>query len=114
MSIKNSSLRYALNNIQITKYFNYEPRFNGVFERDNLPRIKGRVYVINLDNKQSEGTYCVSLFIDKHAALYFDSFGIEYFPQEVLNKIQDKSITPKIFNYKPMTLLYVDFIMLLS
>ena len=25
--------------------------------------------------------------------MYFDSFGIEYIPQEVLNKIKDKSIT---------------------
>ena len=30
-------------------------------------------------------------------AVYFDSFGIEYIPQEVLNKIKDKSITHNIF-----------------
>ena len=30
-------------------------------------------------------------------AVYFDSFGIEYIPQEVLNKIRDKSITHNIF-----------------
>ena len=30
-------------------------------------------------------------------AVYFDSFGIEYIPQEVLNKIIDKSITHNIF-----------------
>ena len=28
---------------------------------------------------------------------YFDSFRIEYIPQEVLNKIKDKSITHNIF-----------------
>ena len=42
-------------NIEITKYFDYELRFNGVFSRDNLPRIKDGVYVINLDDKQSKG-----------------------------------------------------------
>ena len=31
-----------LHNIEITKYFNYEPRFNGVFSRDDLPRTKDR------------------------------------------------------------------------
>ena len=31
--------------------FNNEPRFNGVFSRDNLPRIKDGVYVVNLDDK---------------------------------------------------------------
>ena len=37
------------------------------------------------------------MFIDKNTAVYFDSFGIEYIPQEVLNKIKDKSITHNIF-----------------
>ena len=53
--------------------------------------------MINLDGKQSKGTHWVSLFIDKNTALYFDSFGIEYIPQEVLNKIRDKFITHNIF-----------------
>ena len=29
--------------------------------------------------------------------MYFDSFGIEYIPQEVLNKIEDISITHNTF-----------------
>ena len=35
-------------------------------------------YVINLNDKNSKGTYWVSLFIDRNTAVYFDSFGIEY------------------------------------
>ena len=46
-----------LNNIEINNYFNDEPRFNSVFPRNNLPRIKDGVYVINLDDKNSEGTH---------------------------------------------------------
>ena len=65
--------------------------------RDNLSRLKDREYVINLDGKQSKGTPWVSLFIDKNIAVYFDSFGIEYNPQEVLSKIKNKSITHNIF-----------------
>ena len=29
---------HLLSNIEITNYFNYKPRFNGVFSRDNLHR----------------------------------------------------------------------------
>ena len=47
------------------------------------------MYVINLDNKKSKGTNWVSSFIDRHAAVYFDSFGTEYTPQKVINKIKD-------------------------
>ena len=35
-------------------------------------------YVLNLNDKNSKGTYWVSPFIDRNAAVYFDSFGIEY------------------------------------
>ena len=76
-----------MNNVEITNYLKYEVRINGVFSRNNLPRIKDGAYVINLDDRNSKGTHWVSLFIDKNIAIYFDSFGIEYIPQEVLNQL---------------------------
>ena len=51
--------------------------------------------VISLDDKNGK-PQCVSLFIHKNVAKNFDSFGIEYIPQEVLNNIRDKSITHRI------------------
>ena len=69
-------------NIEITNYFNYENRINGVFSRDKLPIIKDGAYVINLDDKQSKGTLWVSLFIDRNTPVYFDSFEIKYIPQK--------------------------------
>ena len=53
--------------------------------------------MISLNDKKNKGTHWVSLFIDRNLAVYFDSFGTECIPQEVLNKIKDKSITHKIF-----------------
>ena len=69
------------------------PKFSGVFSRDNLRRIKDGAYAINFDDKQNKETHWVSFFTDRNTAVYFDYFGIEYIPQEVLNKIKDKSIT---------------------
>ena len=86
------NLLNPLNNIEITNYFNDKPIFNGVFSRNNLPRIKNGRYVINLDDKNSNAAHWVSLF-DRNTAVYFDSFGIEYIPQEVFNIIKDKLIT---------------------
>ena len=34
--------------------------------------------MINLCENKSKGTHCVSLFIDRNVAVYFDSFGTEY------------------------------------
>ena len=87
---------HPLSNIEITKYFNYNPRFNDVFSRENLPTIKDGAYAINLNDKQSKGTRWVSLFIDRNTAVYFDSLGIKCISKEVLNKIKDKSITHNI------------------
>ena len=67
------------------------------FLRDNLPRINNGAYVKNLDDKQSKRAHWTTLFIDINTAVYVDSFGIEDIPQEVLNKIKDKSITHYIF-----------------
>ena len=86
-----------LNNIKITNYLHYEPRLNGLFSRNNLPRIKDGAFVINLDDTDSKGKHWVSLLIDKNTAVSFESFGIEYIALEVLNKIRDKSVTHNIF-----------------
>ena len=55
------------------------------------------MHAINLDDKSRKRTHWVSLFINTDFVIYFDSFGIEYIPQEVLNKIKDKSITHNTF-----------------
>ena len=69
---------HPLSNIEITKYFNYGPTFNGVFSGGNLLRIKDGAYVINHDDKQSEETHLVLLFIDRGAAAGRNSFEIEH------------------------------------
>ena len=51
-----------LTNSEIQKYFQNEPRFNGVYSRDNFPKkIKDRAYVINLDEYAAVGTHCIPL-----------------------------------------------------
>ena len=48
---------------------------------------KDGAHVINLDSKNSNGKHWISIFFDRNKVIYFDSFGIEYIPQDVLNKI---------------------------
>ena len=45
-------LPHHLTNSEIQKYQN-EPKFNGVYSRNNLPRIKDLTYVINLSECKS-------------------------------------------------------------
>ena len=47
---------HAFNNFKMQKYYQNEPRFNGVYSRDNLPRIKDEAYMINHDEYSDTGT----------------------------------------------------------
>ena len=40
---------HPLTNFEIQKYYQNEPKCNGVYSRNNLPKIKDGIYVINLD-----------------------------------------------------------------
>ena len=54
---------HPLTNFEIQKYYENEPRFNGVFSRDNLLKeIKDGAYVINLDEHKDTGTHWIALF----------------------------------------------------
>ena len=53
--------------------------------------------MINLDDKKSKETHWISLFIEINTAVCCSYFGTEYIPQEVLDKIKDKSITHDVF-----------------
>ena len=38
----------------MTNYFYDEPRSNGIYSRNNLPKVKDRAFVINLHDKNSK------------------------------------------------------------
>ena len=54
----------SLTNFEIQKYYQNEPKFNGVYSRDNLTKIKDGAYVINLDEYSDIGTHCVALHVN--------------------------------------------------
>ena len=49
---------HPLTNFEIKLYYQNEPRFNGVYSRNNLSeKIKYGAYVINLDEYANVGTH---------------------------------------------------------
>ena len=61
-----------------------------------------------------KATHWVSLFIDRNTVVYVHSCGIEDIPQEVLNKIEDKSTTHNIFRIQDNDSTVLNFNVLLS
>ena len=85
---------------EVSKYYKNDCSFNGIFSKGNLPTGKDISNVTNLTDKQSKETHWVSLFITKHMAVYFYSFGMDYIAHKVLSKIKGKSMTYNIFRIK--------------
>ena len=48
---------HLLTNFEIQKYYQNQPKFNGVYSRNNLPKVKDGAYVINSDEYKSIGTH---------------------------------------------------------
>ena len=90
---------HPLTNFEIQEYYQNEPRFNGVFNRDNLPNtIKNGAYVINLDEYRDIGTHWVALYVNNKTITYFDSFGVEHIPREFIKFIgNNKKIKTNIY-----------------
>ena len=75
-------LLHPLINFELEKYYQNEPKFNGVFSRNNLPKkVKDGAYVINLEEYADVGTQWIALFCNKSEIVYFDSFGLEHVPK---------------------------------
>ena len=104
---------HPLTNFEIQKYYQNEPRFNGVYSRDNLPKIKDGAYIINLDEYCDIGAHWVVLHAHNDNVTYFDSLGVEHIPKQIKTFIhcplsfvlrplirdasQNKNITTNIF-----------------
>ena len=89
---------HPLTNFEIQKYYKNEPRFNGVFSRNNLPKkIKDGAYVINLDEYADIGTHWIALFCNRNEIVCFDSFGVEHLPEKIKELIGNINIKVSIF-----------------
>ena len=52
-------LPHPLTNFEIKRYYQNKPKFNGISSRNNSPKIKRAVDIINLDQYQSIGTHWI-------------------------------------------------------
>ena len=93
-------LPHPLDNFEIQIYYHNhaqrrskdETRFNGVYSRDNLPKINNGEYVINLDEYSDIGTNWIHWYVQNNEVTYFDSFGVENIPKEIKIFIGNKNI----------------------
>ena len=88
---------HPLTNSEIQKYYQNEPRFNGVYSIDNVPKIKDGAYVKHLDDYSDDGTHQLAFYVLNNDVTYFDSFAVELIPKEIIAFISNKNIETNIF-----------------
>ena len=52
--------------------------------------MKNGAYVINLDEYHDIGTHWVALYVNNKTITYFDSFGVEHIPKEIIKFIESR------------------------
>ena len=90
---------HPLTNFEIQEYYQNEHRFNGLFSRDNLPNnsSSNNNNHHHLDEYRDIGTHWVALYVNNKTIIYFDSFGVEHIPKEIMEFIGNKNIITNIF-----------------
>ena len=88
--------RHPLTNFEIQKYYENEPRFHGVYSRENLQKVKDVTYIINIDEYSDIGTYWIALHLQNNNVTYFDSFRVEHIPKKIRTFISNKYIKTNI------------------
>ena len=77
-------LPHPFTNFEIQKYHKNEPRFNGVFSRNNLfYKIKDGAYITNFDKYADVGTHWIPLFCKRIEIVYFESLGVKHISKEI-------------------------------
>ena len=70
-------LPHPLTYFEIQKYYQNEPKSNGVYLRNNWSKIKDVAYIISLDEYESMLTHWIALYVNAKNVTYFDRFEVE-------------------------------------
>ena len=76
-------------NYEIQKY--YQPKFNGVYSRNNLRKMKDEAYVVNLGRFKSTGTPWIAFYVNAENVTYFDSFAVEHILSIIYSKCKNEA-----------------------
>ena len=74
---------HFLNNFEIQSFYENKPKFNSVYSRNNLPKIKNGTHVINFDEFKPTGTRWIAWYVNNNNVTYFDSFRVADIPKEI-------------------------------
>ena len=89
---------YPSANFEIQRYYQNEPRFNGVYSRNNFPeKIKDGAYVTNLDEHADTSTHWIALFLAELKLFISIVLVLNMEHEEIKEFIVNKNLIANIF-----------------
>ena len=61
--------------------------------------IKNGAYVINLDEHTDIGTHWIAFYVKNNEIIYFDNFGVEHIPKEIIKFVGLRILKQTYFEY---------------
>ena len=90
-------LPHPSTNFEIRNYYHNEPKFNGVYSRSNLSKLKDGASIVNINEHESIGTHLIAFYLNAKNVTYFNSFGVEHISKEIRKFNGNKNITANIY-----------------
>ena len=91
---------HPLTNFEIKRYYQNEPRFNGVFSKDNLPKkIKHGAYITNLHSMQVLVSTGLLYFVKKAKLFIWIVLVLSMFLKKLKNLSEIKTPKQTFFEY---------------
>ena len=63
-------LPHPLTTFELQKYYQNEPKFNGIYWRNDLPKTKDGAFVVNPDEYKLLQTYWITLYVNGGNAMW--------------------------------------------
>ena len=63
-------LPHPLTTFEVQKYYQNEPKFNGIYWRNDLPKTKDGAFVVNPDEYKLLQTYWITLYVNGGNAMW--------------------------------------------
>ena len=93
----------SFNKFWNTKDYQNVPNINGVYSRDNSPKMKDGTYETNLDEYISIGAKWIALSVNgnnrraSYDTIFFDNFRVEHIQKQIKKFIGNKNIITNIY-----------------
>ena len=67
---------HPLTNFEKQKYYQNKPKFNSVYSRNNLTKVKDAAHIKNLVEYKAISAHWIALYMIAENVTYFDSFEV--------------------------------------